>query len=131
MTTLEELKIWVKEQGFTYIKQTDNFGHYFKVDKDGFANKIKWVYDDSTDMYYVKWQSWVGNDKEHPRLIKINPVPERKDGIYLEAETDNEVFYDHIDSGFHKMVTCIKGTNDKMIKLCKNNINKRLKNLIN
>ena len=129
MTTLEELKKWVKEQGFTHIKQSDSFGHYFKADKDGFANKVKWVYDDNTDMHYVKWQSWIGN--ESPRLVKINPVPERKDGICLVAETSNEVFSDYIDSGFHKMVTYIKGTNDKMIKLCKDNINKRLKSLIN
>ena len=127
MTTLEELKKWVKEQGFTYIKQTSIFGDYFKVDKDGFANKIRWVYNDSNDMYYVKWQSWVGNDKEHPKLVGINFVPERKDGICLEAETDNEVFSDHIDSGFHKMITYIKENNDKMIGLCKDNINKRLK----
>ena len=131
MTTLEELKKWVKEQGFTHIKQTDNFGHYFKADKDGFANKIKWVYDDSTDMYYVKWQSWIGNDKEHPKLVERNPVPEREDGIYLEAETSQKVFSDHIDSGFHKMITYIKENNDRMIGLLKDNINKRLKNLIN
>ena len=127
MTTPEELKKWVKEQGFTYIKQTSIFGDYFKVDKDGFANKIRWVYNDSNDMYYVKWQSWIGN--EHPRLVKINPVPKREDGIYLECETDIKVFganYILCD-----IIKYIQENNDKMIKLCKNNINKRLKSLIN
>ena len=75
----------------------------------------------------MKWQSWIGN--ESPRLAKINPVPERKDGICLEAETDNEVFSDHIDSGFQKMITYIKENNDRMIGLLKDNINKRLKKL--
>ena len=119
---------WAKKEGFTHIKQSDIFGHYFKADKDGFANKIKWVYDDSTDMHYVKWQSWIGN--ESPRLVKINPVPERKDGIYLEAETDQSVFSVEQFASY-RMLEYIKENNNKMIKDCKDNINKRLKSLIN
>ena len=115
-------KEWAEKWGATHIKQTDTFGHYFKVDKDGFGIMIKWHYDDSSDNYYVKWQAWWGNRSLKKK--KIMPVPDRD--VYLEAETDNAVFSAKQFSSY-RMLDWIKENNDKRIELCKDNINKRLK----
>ena len=118
MIAQEELKRWAKEQGFAYIKQTNTLGIYFRADKDGFANMIRWDYD---DCYYLKWQVWIGNDKERPKRSKIYHIPERE--IYLCAETDSVQHCDYY--AFFDMVDHIKFSSDRMIKKCKNNIKKR------
>ncbi len=120
MIAQEELKKWCKKRGYTYIKQTDIFGRYFRVDKDGFANMIKWICDDNC--YYLKWQSWVGNDDKHPWTAKKFPVPERE--IYFEAETDSIQYFG--DYAFLDMVVRIKFSTNRMFEKLKNNINKRL-----
>ena len=117
-------KEWAKEWGATHILQSDTFGRYFKCDSDGFGIMIKWHYSDDTDHYYLKWQSWWGNNKERPKMIKRYPVPDRD--VYLEAETEIYIF-DSLDS----VMWYIKENNDKMIKVLKDNINKRLKKLVN
>lgn len=118
-----ELKRWAKKWGATLIKQTDLFGRYFKADNE-FGIMIKWHYDDDTDKYYVKWQAWIGNNKERPKMIRRYPIPKRKDNIYLEAETERGNHHD-----FDRIVTYIKENNDKMIRELKDNINKRLNKL--
>ena len=123
MIAQEELKEWCEEQGYTYIKQASIFGRYFRVDKDGFANMIMWNLDD--DCYYLKWQAWVGNNKELPYWSQKYPVPERK--IYLEAETDNVRYCDQF--AFLDMVDRIKFSTDRMFKKLKDNINKRFHRL--
>ena len=106
---------WFKENGFTFIKQVETFGRYFKCDSDGFGVVIRWHYDDSSDCHYVKWQSWWGNDKENTKRSKVWPVPKRD--VYLEAETESYKFtgYYQVD-GFRNMMTYIKGNNDKTSK---------------
>jgi len=117
---------WLKENGFTYIKETDIFGHYFKCDKDGFGILIKWYYHDGEARYYVTWQSWIGN-KFHKEKYSI---PERRDGIFLAAETESFTHHE-----FSRIAIYIKENNDRMIKACKESVKKRLKkeakNLIN
>jgi len=117
---------WAKEEGFTHIKQNDISARYLRIDKDGFVNRIKWHYDESSDTYRLVWQSWIGDNKERPNFAKLNLVTKRKDGIYLEAEHERCVFSVEQFASY-KMLTYIKENNDKMIGLCKDNINKRLK----
>ena len=116
---------WLKENGFLNVHEAAFFGHYFKVDNDGFGIKIKWNYSDDTDCYYVRWQSWVGNNKDSPARVRMHPVPDRD--ICLECETEAKIF----DTNYVlcDVIQYIQENNDRMIKLCKNNINKRLKKL--
>ena len=113
---------WAKEWGATHILESDTFGHYFKCDSDGFGIRVMWYYSDDTDHYYLKWQSWIGNEFHKEKYS----IPEREDGVFLEAETEMYIF-DSLDS----VMWHIKENNDKMIKSCKDNINKRLKKLVN
>ena len=115
---------WFKENGFTHIKQTNIFGHYFRIDplNDKIGQKIKWFYDDSSDMHFVKWQMWRGNEGKR---AKIWYIPKGENGIKWECETDNESIWDKTDSGYAKLIEYIKNHSDEKFKLLKDFIEKK------
>ena len=123
--TMDQSEELLKKQGFITSKQTDNFGHYFRIDPLNplVGQMLKWHYNDSEDIYYVRWQMWTG----HISKIKqeLFPIPKRKDGIEWECETDSERFMDYIDSGFHKMMVYIKNHSEEKFDLMRKYMEKK------
>jgi len=123
--TIDQSEELIKKQGFIKSRQTDSFGHYFRIDPlDPLVGQmLKWHYNDSEDIYYVKWQMWTGQGSK--RQQERFPIPKRKDGIEWECETGNEVFSNHINIGFHKMMVYIKNHSEEKCDIMRKYIEKK------
>jgi len=119
---------WFKEQGFVE-KRGEYFRHYYRLDPSDnrIGQKIKWHYDDSNDAYYIKWQLWTGINSTRECDKWYPPLPKREDGIKWECETDNDLFSDHIDSGYTKMIEYMKEHSKEKFKLLRDYIEKNKK----